>query len=131
MSFRLRLFTIEKVVVDEDVEMLNVNTTEGATGILANHIPLLATITPGLLRYKTKSQEVRLVTSRGSVEFKKNVALVLVGEAQAPESINIAKAEAERSRLSSDIKSGQLTAIELKEAREQLENVTAKLRARQ
>jgi|GEM_PF-5921386 len=130
MPLRLRIITIEKTLVDEDVELVNVNTTEGATGVLANHIPLLARVLPGTLRYKTKTREHRLVSSTGSIEVKNNIATVLIGEAVPVESIDVAKAEAEHNRLLSDIKGGSLTAIELKEAREQLATVTAKLRAR-
>jgi F-type H+-transporting ATPase subunit epsilon len=130
VPLHLRIVTIEKVVVDEPVDLLSVTTSEGATGILSGHIPLLAVIEPGLLRYKTKSREFRMVSSSGSVEVKDNRATVLVSEAVPVESIDLAKAEAERNRLLGDIKGGQLTAIELSEAREQLATVAAKLRAR-
>lgn len=129
-ELKLRIVTIEKVVVDEPVAMLNVNTTEGAIGILPGHIPLLTVVRPGTLRYKTKTREHRLVATSGSLEVKNNVATVIVGEAVPVESIDVRKAEAERERLVGLLKQGELSAIDLAEAREQLANVLAKLRAR-
>lgn len=129
-ELKLRIVSIEKIVVDEPVTMLNVNTTEGAIGVLPGHIPLLTVVRPGLLRYKTKTREHRLVASSGSLEVKDNVATVLVGEALPVESIDVRKAEAERERLLGVLKQGELSAIELRETREQLATTLAKLRAR-
>ena len=128
MALRLRIVTIEKVLVDQEVELVTVQTSQGATSIMPGHISILARVLPGLVRYKTASQESRLVCSSGSIEVNKDAVTLLVGEAVPVESIDRDKAEAERSRLIGDIKSGQLTAIELKEAREQLATAVAKLR---
>ncbi|MDP2587241.1 MAG: ATP synthase F1 subunit epsilon [bacterium] len=129
MALRLRIVTIEKVLVDQEVELVTVPTQQGATSILPGHVSLLARVMPGLVRYKTARHEARLVCSTGSIEVKANAVTLLVGEAVPVESIDRDKAEAERTRLIGDIKSGQLTAIELKEAREQLATAVAKLRS--
>ncbi|MFH0830756.1 MAG: ATP synthase F1 subunit epsilon [Parcubacteria group bacterium] len=129
-ELRLRIVTIAKVVIDGPASMVNVTTPDGQVGVLPGHIPLLSVVSPGLLRYKTKTREYRLVCSSGSIEVKANKVTILVGEAVPVESIDVHRAEAERERLINLLKHGELPMLELKEARAQLDHVLAKLRAR-
>ncbi len=128
--FRLKIITIEKVVVDEKVDELVVTTSEGQTGILSNHIPLLSVVRPGLIRYRSKDKEIRLVSTSGSIEVNNNVVSVLVDEALPIEAVDIDKARAEQERLLNVLKSPQLSLIELRAARQELTNVRARLQVK-
>ena len=125
---KLRIVTIEKIVADLPVEELYVETPLGQTGVLPGHAAMLSVVKPGLVHYKAGGQEVRLVSTGGSLEVKDNIATLLVDEALPIESIDVRKAEAERSRLLNVLESGELTLLELRDARKQLANVGAKVR---
>lgn len=125
---KLRLVTIQKIVADQPVEELYLETPAGQTGILPGHESLLTVVKPGLVRYRASGQEVRLVSTGGSLEVKADVATLLVDEAVPIESVDVKKAEAERSRLLNVMRSGELTVMELRDARKQLANVSAKVR---
>ncbi|MFO0702977.1 MAG: ATP synthase F1 subunit epsilon [Candidatus Andersenbacteria bacterium] len=125
---KLRIVTIAKVVADQPVEELYVETPLGQTGVLPSHAAMLTAVKPGLVRFKAREQEVRLVSTGGSLEVKDNKATLLVDEAVPVESIDVRKAEAERSRLLNYLESGELTIMELRDARKQLANVSARIR---
>jgi len=125
---KLRIVTIEKVVADQPVEELYVETGAGQTGVLTGHATMLTAVQPGLVRYKAGGREVRLVSTGGSLEVKDDKATLLVDEAVPLDSIDVRKAELERSSLLNILKSGDLTLMELREARKQLANVNAKVR---
>ena len=128
---KLRIITIEKIVVDETVSELNVTTPDGALGILPGHIPLLTVIAPGIVRYKNRGKEYRLVSTSGSLEVKDNIATLLAEEVVPVSAIDVAKAEAERTRILNVLESGDLPVIELKEKRKELANVVARITAGQ
>jgi F-type H+-transporting ATPase subunit epsilon len=128
---KLRIVTIEKVVVDETVSELNVTTPEGALGILPGHIALLTVIAPGIVRYRSHGKEYKLVSTSGSLEVKDNVATLLAEEVLPVSAIDVARAEAERARLLNVLSSGDLPLMELKEKRKELANVVARITAGQ
>ena len=128
---KLRIVTIEKIVVDDSVSELNVTTPEGALGILPGHIPLLTVVSPGVVRYRSGEKEFRLVSTSGSLEVKNNVATLLAEEVLPVSAIDVAQAEAERARLLNVLESGDLPVLELKEKRKELANVVAKITAGQ
>ena len=128
--FNLKIVTIEKVVVDEPVDELIVTTEEGQTGILPNHAPLLAVMVPGLIRFRGKDKEVRLVATSGSIEVDKNNVTVLVDEALSVGEVDLDKARSEQERILNILKSPGLSLIELREARKELANVRARLEAK-
>jgi F-type H+-transporting ATPase subunit epsilon len=130
-QLKLRILSIEKVMVDEPVDSLSLSTSDGTTTILPHHISLLSTVEPGLIRYRRSGEEVRLVSSSGSVEVTPQGVTVLVEEAVPLDAIDLARVQAEQSRLLNVLRSGDLPLMQLKEARKQLANVNAKVRLAQ
>lgn len=81
-KFQAEVLTPEGPVFSEEVEMLSTVTGTGSIGILANHQPVLATLSPTELRlYRSESEIVRFKQSAGYLQFAENRALVLVEEA--------------------------------------------------
>ncbi len=126
--FRLKIITIEKVVVDQEVKKLSVPTKQGEIGILSGHVPLLTAIRPGEVRLSDDKKELRLVVTQGSLEVKDNLAKLLVDEAVPVEQIDVAKAEAERDRLLNVMKSKKVPLMELNQAKKDLANVLAQIK---
>ena len=93
-KFPAEVLTPEGEVFSEEIEMLSTHTTLGSIAILARHEPLLALLEPTELRlYRSETEIVRLAQAEGYLQFADNRALVLVGEALAPEALDRALLE--------------------------------------
>ncbi|MDE6636037.1 MAG: F0F1 ATP synthase subunit epsilon, partial [Lachnospiraceae bacterium] len=46
-TFRLKIIAPERIFYDDDVNMVELNTSEGEIGILPQHIPLTTIVAPG------------------------------------------------------------------------------------
>lgn len=127
--FKLRIVTIERVAADQEVESLTINTAEGATTILTGHVPLLTQVLAGEVRYSSKGREQRFVSAHGSFEIKNNQAVLLVDEITPITSIDLKKAQTERERILNILESEELSMQQLKDARKDLANASAKIKA--
>jgi F-type H+-transporting ATPase subunit epsilon len=87
--FKVEVLTPEGEVFNDEVEMLSTRTVVGSIGILANHQPLLAMLDPTELRlYKSESDIVRFAQGEGYLQVGPEGALVLVQDAEDPDSLN-------------------------------------------
>ena len=50
--FRLQVISPDRIFYDEDVDMVELTTSEGEMGVLKGHIPLTAILVPGILKIK-------------------------------------------------------------------------------
>jgi len=67
-SFRLRIVTPERALVDEDVEEVIAPGAAGEFGVLPDHIAFLTTLIPGRLIYRVGSRRVVLAIFGGYAE---------------------------------------------------------------
>ena len=89
--FRVEVLTPEGEVFNEEVVQLSTRTEVGSIGVLANHTPLLAMLTPTELRlYRSESEIVRFAQGEGYIQVGDNHALVLVEDAITPEDLDVA-----------------------------------------
>ena len=89
--FRVEVLTPEGEVFNEEVVQLSTRTEVGSIGVLANHTPLLAMLTPTELRlYRSESEIVRFAQGEGYIQVGDNKALVLVEDAIRPEDLDVA-----------------------------------------
>lgn len=114
-KFKLRLVSPEGVKYEGEVDEAVLPTKEGEIGILANHEPLVALLSPGEIRLKEGSREHFLSTYGGVVRVANNLVEVLAESATFADDldqvkINEAKARAEQ---------------QLKEARDQTDFANA------
>ncbi len=90
--FNAKVLTPEGEVFDGAVVQLSTRTAVGEIGVLANHTPTMAQLRPTELRLHLEGNEVkRFAQAEGWLEVFGNHALVLVGEAIAPESLDTAQ----------------------------------------
>jgi F-type H+-transporting ATPase subunit epsilon len=88
-KFPVEVLTPEGEVFNDEVEMVSTRTTAGSIGLLANHMPLLATLEPTELRlYKSESDVVSFAQAEGYVQVADNRVLVLVEEAHPPDELD-------------------------------------------
>ncbi len=88
-SFNVKVLTPEGEVFDGDVVQVSTRTAVGEIGVLANHAPMMARLRPAELRLHVSEGDVkRYAQAEGWLEVFGNHALVLVGEAVAPDDLN-------------------------------------------
>lgn len=77
-SFRLRVFTPERALVDTDVREVTAQGALGQIGVLPDHAALVTALDPGPLTYRENGTAVRLDLGGGFAEVRDNVMTVLV-----------------------------------------------------
>jgi len=79
---RLRVYTRERQLVDQDVREVTAPGVYGEIGVLPDHAALVTTLEPGLLSYKDTAGAVASVqVTGGFAEVRDNVMTVLADAA--------------------------------------------------
>ena len=105
--FRLEVIAPDRVFYDNQVEMVEYNTTEGEVGVYANHIPMTQIIAPGeMIITEAENSKKHAALHTGFVEIEGDKVTILTEAVEWPENIDVKRAEeakirAER-RLSGD-----------------------------
>lgn len=128
-QLHLKIVTPEKVIFDEDIDMVTAETTEGEVGILPNHISLMTQIKPGEIRIKQKNKEIPLVTGSGLLQVANNIATITTDLAEKVEEIDEKAAEDARKRAESALEQ-KLTDEEIAETTATLEKALAQLKVK-
>ncbi len=90
----LDIVTPEKRVLTEDnVSIITVETVEGQIGILPSHIPLYSKLQPSELKYTKDGQDHFLAIHGGFIEVANNKVTILADDAVQAEEINEAAVE--------------------------------------
>lgn len=84
----LKIVTPEKEIFDEDVDQVNVPSSEGQLGILPNHVNLMAKVVPGELQIKRGLQTQLLASGSGFIEVVGNQVTLLTDMAEDAEDID-------------------------------------------
>ena len=88
-TFTVEVLTPEGEVFNGDVIQLSTRTVTGEIGVLANHVPILAALTPNLLRLKiSESETKRFAQTHGTLQVFANHAQVLLEEAIPPDELD-------------------------------------------
>jgi F-type H+-transporting ATPase subunit epsilon len=98
MPLRLELVTAERLVLEEDADMVIAPAADGQVGILPHHAPLLTTLRPGELRIRRGGVEQELVVTGGFMEVLNDKVTILADAAERVEEIDLARAEEARNR---------------------------------
>ena len=100
-TFRLKIIAPERIFFDEDLNMVELNTSEGEIGILPKHIALTTIVAPGIMTI-TKGDEVKEASLlSGFIEVLPDSVTILAEACEWPDEIdanraNEAKIRAER-----------------------------------
>jgi len=93
---RLRIVTPTETKFDEDVDMIIMRCMNGDMGIMYGHDARSAALDYGIMRILDNGGERRLAVLGGIAEIKDNLLTVLTNDAEWPEDIDRAQAEADR-----------------------------------
>ena len=100
-QFNIRILAADHVFYEGRCDSLDVPTTNGLFGILANHSNIISAIVPGKLIFRIPGQENQYAAvSEGLLKVENNEVLVLVDSAERPEEIDANRAirEAEEAK---------------------------------
>ena len=118
--FNVEIVTPERVVLRDEVTSLVAPGVLGSFGVLVNHAPMLAELTPGELRFrKNSAEEVRMSIGGGFLQVFNNQVTVLADSAEKPEDINIDRAKASLSRAREELIRAQSALDDLGQAEAQ------------
>ncbi len=99
-TFRLRIVTPEKVVFDEEVEMVIAPGSQGELGVLANHTALVTSLKPGVLQVRRENNNTfeKLSCTGGFLHVLNNDVQVLADASEFAAEIDVQRALRARQR---------------------------------
>ena len=97
-KLKVEIITAERVVLQEEVDMVVAPGADGQLGILPHHVPLLTTLQVGELRLKKGDEEISLAVTGGFLEVQPDRVVILADAAERAEEIDIARAEMAKKR---------------------------------
>jgi F-type H+-transporting ATPase subunit epsilon len=93
------LTTPERVVLRREITDVTIPTQEGEITVLADHIPLVANLVPGMLTVRSGKQEEYLAVSGGFIEVQPGSRVVVLADtAERAEELDLKKIEEARER---------------------------------
>lgn len=97
-QFSLKIITPERVFFEGDVDMVEMNTTEGEIGVYRNHIPMTLIVSPGVLTITQGSEKKQAALHSGFVQILQDSVTILAEVVEWPDEIDEKRAEAARER---------------------------------
>ena len=93
-TFHLTITCPDRNFYEGDVTMVELNTTEGQIGVLKNHIPLTAVLSPGVCHIHLEDGTEKLcAVHSGFLEILQDSMTILAEVCEWPEEIDIQRAE--------------------------------------
>lgn len=98
MPIHCEIVSQDRVVFQDDVDIVVVPGVEGVMGILPHHAPLLSLLQYGIITVRKQDREEYFTVAGGVVEVSGNEVIVLANAAENVDEINIQRAEEARER---------------------------------
>lgn len=104
---KFKIATPERVLLEIEAESLTLPTSMGEITVLPHHIPLVANLAPGEIKYKIDGKENFFAVSGGVIEVKQNGEVVVLADtAELGHEIDVARAEEAKARASKLMQEG-------------------------
>jgi len=97
-AFRLKIITPDRIFFDEEVVMVEFNTTEGEIGIYKDHVPMTVIVKPGILTITLEDEVKEAALHAGFAEILKDQVTILAEIVEWPVEIDEDRAEAAKQR---------------------------------
>jgi len=125
-TFELEIVTPEKMMVKTSAEEMQIPGKNGYLGILPGHAPLFTELSAGELSYREGGETYRFAVAWGFAEVLPDRVTVLAETAERAGEIDVARAEADRSRAQQALADGK-TEEDFVRAEGQLRRADARL----
>ncbi len=99
-KFTLRIVTPKGIYRNLEVEMINIRTTSGQMGILANHIPLATGIEISEMNYIADGQRTHFAIAGGFVYVNDTETTIIANGIESQEEIDLNRATEAKQRAS-------------------------------
>lgn len=90
--FKLKIVTPKGIYKEADIEMLNLRTTSGQIGILANHLPLASAIDISEMNYIENGERNYFAIAGGFVYVGEHDTTIIANAIESPQEIDINRA---------------------------------------
>jgi len=77
-TFKVEIYTPEKLFLNEETELLTVSGLDGEYGIMKNHIPCVIALKEGYIELTKNGEKRRLTADGGYLEMDNNRARIFV-----------------------------------------------------
>jgi F-type H+-transporting ATPase subunit epsilon len=104
-TFKLKILSLEKVVLEEEVEKVFVKTADGELEILCNHASIIVSTIPCVtVIFDKDGKKIELATSKGVINMANNELTFCLGSAELAEEIDLDRAIDSKERAEERIK---------------------------
>ena len=125
---KLDIVSPRRLLYTKDVKMVIARAKSGEIGIMPGHIPILATLEPGVMRVKlADDSEEKIAISGGFLEVSSEKITVLARTAELPEEIDVDRALQARERAEKRLKEMSQDRVEQARAKASLDRAIARL----
>ncbi|MCC7352382.1 MAG: F0F1 ATP synthase subunit epsilon [Anaerolineae bacterium] len=112
-TMRCEIVTVERVVYQDDVNMVIAPGIDGQMGILPRHAALITALTEGeLVIHKEGQEDVSMAIGGGFLEVSNNKVTILADTAERAEEIDEARAADARKKAEEALKEKRFDAVE-------------------
>lgn len=115
--FHVQVVSPDRIFFEEDIEMLEIKTTEGEIGVLAGHIPLTSIIAPGVVRFIVNGESKEAALHDGFLEILPDRVMILAESCEWPDEIDMNRAREAKNRAERRLKGSE---GEINEARAEM-----------
>jgi F-type H+-transporting ATPase subunit epsilon len=128
-TMRCEVVTVERIVYQDDVNMVIAPGIDGQMGILPRHAALITALTEGeLVIHKEGEPDVNMAIGGGFLEVSNNKVTILADTAERAEEIDEARAAAARKRAEETLKEKRFDAVEFAKAEAALRRSLVRLK---
>lgn len=127
-SFLLRIITPERLFYENQVDMVEFNTTEGEIGVLPGHVPLTVIVKPGILDITEPEGDKVAALHAGFAEILPDRVTILAEVIEWPDEIDEERAQAARERAEERLRS-KTAETDLARAETALQRAVARIQA--
>lgn len=125
---KLKIITHERIVYDNEVDELVIQTTSGMLGVLKDHIPITTSLEIGVTKAKIDEKYKYFATMGGVFQFRDNNAVILTDVCEEDTAIDVARANSAKARAEARL--AEVSAdIDAKRAQAALARSLARLQA--
>lgn len=106
MTIRCEIVSQDRMVFEDDVDIVVLPGSGGEMGILPHHAPLLTTLKYGVIKVRIRGEEQIFTVAGGVAEIQPDIVTVLADAAENVAEIDINRAEAARKRAEETLEKG-------------------------
>ena len=125
---KLKIITHEKIVFDEDVDEIVVQTKTGQLGILKDRLPITTVLSIGVTKVKQGEIYRYFATMGGVFQFKDNIATILTDVCEDGRDVDVTRANEAKKRAETRL-ADSAAEIDIQRAQAALARALARLKA--